>query len=170
MSAVGDDNNRGLYIYEAGMRLNGCKTYEILEYENNYNTLEHLMHYCLTGSMGEYQKFNARFKKWYATWNVVGIPGMICDKYENEKMLTSCPWLINIGKRYAEGEKVREGSAGTLIQLIARIHIMADTKEELLERLDYTQKTFNVYNEHGESVILPGHSIDELRGKIDYDL
>lgn len=164
-------HNGNVYFYEAGMRLNGCKTYEILEYENKYNTLEHLMYYCLTGDMGAHQEFNARFKKWYATWNVIGIPGMTCARFENEVELASYPWMINIGgKKYAVGEKVREGSAGTLLQLVARIHLMADTKEELLERLDHTQRMFNVYNENGESIILPGHSIDELRTVIDYDL
>lgn len=163
-------HNGNVYFYEAGMRLNGCKTYEILEYENKYNTLEHLMFYCLTGSMGKHQDFNARFKKWYATWNVIGIPGMTCARFENENVLESYPWLINIGKKYVEGEKIRDNSAGTLIQLVARIHIIADTKEELLERLEHTHKLFNVYNEAGESIILPGHNIDELRARIDYEL
>lgn len=163
-------HNGQIYFYEAGMRLNGCKTYEILEYENNYSTLEHLIYYCLTGSMGKHQKFDARFKKWYATWNVIGIPGMSCDKYVNDKALETYPWLIKIGKKYAQGDKVRENSAGTLIQLVARIHLVADTKEELLDRLEKTQTLFQVYNKEGESVILPGHNVDELRKVIDYEL
>ena len=42
-----------MYCYEAGMRLNGCKTYQILEYENNYNTFEHLMLFCFDWEYGK---------------------------------------------------------------------------------------------------------------------
>lgn len=168
MQAVVRDGQ--VYFYEAGMRLNGCKTYEILEYENDYNTLEHLIYYCLTGNMGKYQKFDARFKKWYATWNVVGIPGKICNKFLNVEALNTYPWLIKIGRKYVEGDKIRENSAGTLLQLVARIHLMADSKEQLLERIEKVQKLFDVVDESGESVLLKGHDIEDLRKRINYDL
>ena len=44
MQAIVKDGE--VYIYEAGMRLNGCKTYQILEYENGYHTFEPLMLYA----------------------------------------------------------------------------------------------------------------------------
>lgn len=168
MQAVVHDGK--VYFYEAGMRLNGCKTYEILECENNYNTFEHLAYYCLTGNMGQYQKFDARFKKWYATWNVIGIPGMMCDRYVNVDALSSYPWIIKIGKSYAPGTRVREHTEGTLLQLVARIHLMADNKEQLFERIAKMQELFRVEDENGNSVILPGHDVEDLRKRIDYDL
>ena len=163
-------HNGHVYFYEAGMRLNGCKTYEILECENNYNTLEHLTYYCLTGNMGRYQKFDARFKKWYATWNVIGIPGMMCDKYLNLDALDSYPWIIKVGKSYAEGTKVREHTEGTLLQLVGRIHLMADNKEQLFERIAKMQELFKVVDENGNSIILPGHDVEDLKKKIDYEI
>lgn len=163
-------HNGNVYFYEAGMRLNGCKTYEILECENNYNTLEHLAYYCLTGSMGRHQDFDARFKKWYATWNVIGIPGMMCSRYVNVDALNSYPWIIKIGKSYAPGTKVREHTEGTLLQLVARIHLMADSKEQLFERIEKMHTLFKVEDENGSSVILPGHDIEDLKKRIDCDL
>lgn len=168
LQAVVHDKN--VYFYEAGMRLNGCKTYNILEYENDYNTFEHLMYYCLTGNMGKYQKFNARFKRWYATWNVIGKPGMTTDRFPNDDALNSFPWLIKIAGRNAEGERIREGTAGTLLQLIARIHIMADTKEQLLERIGVVQDLFKVEDREGNSVILTGHDVNDIRKRLDYEL
>lgn len=168
MQAVVHDGN--VYFYEAGMRLNGCKTYEILECENDYNTLEHLAYYCLTGNMGRYQKFDANFKKWYATWNVIGIPGRMCDRYMNLDALNSYPWVIKVGKSYAPGTKIREHTEGTLLQLVSRIHIMADNKEQLFERIEKMQDLFKVVDEEGNNVFLPGHNVDDLRKRIDYDL
>ena len=163
-------HNNKVYFYEAGMRLNGCKTYEILEYENDYNTLEHLTYYCLTGNMGEHCDFNAKFKKWYATWNVIGIPGRKCAKFVNDEALSSYPWLIKIGKKYEVGDKIREKSEGTLIQLAARIHMMADNREQLLERIQKMYELFDVIDDNGESIILPGHDIEDLKNKLDYEI
>ena len=168
MQAVVHENQ--VYFYEAGMRLNGCKTYQILEYENDYNTQEHLIYYCLTGDMGEHQDFDARFHKWYATWNVIAKPGKKCEKILNEDALNSYPWLIKIDKAYIEGDKIRENSAGTLLQLVARIHLMADSKEQLFERIAKVHDLFDVLDENGESIIFPGHDIDDLKEKINYDL
>lgn len=168
MQAVVHDGQ--VYFYEAGMRLNGCKTYEILEYENDYNTLEHLAYYCLTGDMGKYQKFDARFKKWYATWNVIGEPGKTCGRFLNIDALSSYPWLIKIDPNYAVGDKVREHSEGTLLQLLGRIHLMADGKEELFERIHKVYDLFDVLDEGGSSIILPGHDIEDLKKCMDYEL
>lgn len=168
MQAVVHDGK--VYFYEAGMRLNGCKTYEILEVENDYNTLEHLAYYCLTGSMGRFQKFDARFKRWYATWNVIGIPGMLCDRYLNLEALNSYPWVIKVGKSYAPRTRVREHTAGTLLQLVSRIHIMADNKEQLFERIQKMHSLFRVVDDENRNIFLPGHDINDLRERIDYDL
>ena len=159
-----------VYLYEAGMRLNGCKTYQILEVENNYNTFEHLMNYALTGSMGGYTKFNPKFKKWYATWCVVTKPGKVIDHFEGMDELNSYPWLIHIAQRYQAGDRIPDDSAGTLAQLTARIHLYADTKEELLERLRITFELFNPVDTDGETVLMTPHSLSDIEQSLDYDL
>ena len=159
-----------VYLYEAGMRLNGCKTYQILEVENNYNTFEHLMNYALTGDMGGYTKFDPKFKRWYATWCVVTKPGKTIDRFEGIDELNSYPWLIHIAQRYQPGDTIPANSAGTLAQLTARIHLYGDTREELLERLKITFELFNPIDTNGESVLMPPHSISDVRNRLDYEL
>ncbi|NBI91029.1 ATP-grasp domain-containing protein [Lachnospiraceae bacterium] len=168
LQAVVKDNE--IYFYEAGMRLNGCKTYHILEVENDYNTFEHLMNYALTGSMGRHGTFDARFKRWYATWNVVGIPGMICQEFVGRKEIETYPWLIKVCERYGEGEKIPESAKGTLIQLVARIHVYGDTKEQLLERIGRIQSIYRVKDPEGKDVLMKPHDINDLREKINYHL
>lgn len=168
MQAVVKDGE--IYFYEAGMRLNGCKTYSILEVENDYNTFEHLMHYALTGSMGAPCVFTPKMKKWYATWNVVGVPGGLCNRFVGEEELKTYPWIIKIAKAYSEGERIPESARGTLLQLIARIHLYGDTKEQLFERLQKTQTMFQVEDEDGRNILMEPHSIDDLHNKLNYDL
>ena len=159
-----------LYCYEAGMRLNGCKTYQILEYENDYNTFEHLMELALTGSMGEKAQFNPKFKRWYATLNVLGIPGTTIAEVRGEKALNSYPWLIHIARRDREGHTIPADSAGTLVQDTTRIHVVADTKEELMERINKTNELYQMLDKDGNSVLLKPHDTAEVLRGLDYEL
>ncbi len=159
-----------LYCYEAGMRLNGCKTYQILEVENGYNTFEHLMNLALTGSMGGYCKFNPKFRRWYATLNVLGVPGETIAEVQGEAALNSYPWLVHIARRDGVGHTIPADSAGTLVQDTTRIHIAADTKDELIERIDRVNKLFRMLGKDGQSVLLRPHDTEDIRKRLDYNL
>lgn len=162
--------NDEIFFYEAGMRLNGCKTYQILEVENDYNTFEHLMFFALTGSMGQHCEFNARFKKWYATWNVVGKPGMVCQSFYGKDELDTYPWLIRNAQTYGIGEMIPESAKGTLIQLVSRIHVYGNTKEQLLKHIDRMQKMYHVKDPEGKDVLMNPHSISDIDNKLNYEL
>lgn len=159
-----------VYLYEAGMRLNGCKTYQILEYENKFNTFEHLLNYALTGHFCDGHDFNPLFKKWYATWNVVAKPGATIEKIVGAEEIASYPWMIHNGMAYFPGDTIPQTAAGTLIQLQSRIHLSGDTKEELFEHLEKTFTLYHVYDKNGQDVLLPPHSIMDLHKKLDYTL
>lgn len=159
-----------LYCYEAGMRLNGCKTYQILEAENDYNTFEHLMELALTGSMGAYCRFNPKFRRWYATLNVLGVPGATIADVKGERELNTYPWLIHIARRDRAGHTIPADSAGTLVQDTTRIHVMADTKEELIERIDKVNELFKMFDEEGRSILLKPHDTKAVMKALDYDL
>lgn len=168
IQAIVHDNQ--LYCYEAGMRLNGCKTYQILEYENDYNTFEHLMELSLTGSMGEHHEFSPKFKRWYATLNVLGVPGATIAEVRGEAALNSYPWLVHIARRDGVGHTIPADSAGTLVQDTTRIHVMADSKEELIERINKANELFQMYDKDGKTVLLSPHDTKEVLKMLNYEL
>lgn len=159
-----------MFFYESGMRLNGCKTYQILEYENDYNTLEHLMEFALTGSMGEKATFNPKMSRWYATLNVLGEPGGTIARHVGERELNTYPWLIHIAKRYKDGDTIPADSAGTLVQDTTRIHLYADTKEELVERINRVNELYQLIDPSGKNIILTPHDTREIYEGLDYEL
>jgi hypothetical protein len=128
------------------------------------------MNFALTGSMGEHVQFDPKFKKWYATINVLGKPGSTIARVEGEKALNSYPWLIRIARRDAVGHTIPADSAGTLVQDTTRIHIVADTKEQLMERIDKANELFKLLDENGDSIILKPHDTREVLKALDYDL
>lgn len=168
IQAIIKDNE--LYCYESGMRLNGCKTYQILEYENNYNTFEHLMEYALTGSMGMPVAFSPKFKHWYATLNILGKPGATITEIKGESALNSYPWLIHIARRDGIGHVIPKDSAGTLVQDTTRIHVMADTRDDLIDRIDKVYELFEMLDQEGKSILLNPHNTKELLANLDYML
>ena len=159
-----------LYCYESGMRLNGCKTYQILEVVNDYNTFEHLMELALTGSMGEKVQFNPKFNHWYATLNVLGIPGATIAEVKGEKELNTYPWLIHIARRDGVGHTIPIDSAGTLVQDTTRIHVIANTKKELIERIDKVNELFKMVDKDGNSVLLKPHDTKKVLTALNYEL
>lgn len=162
--------NDVVYFYEAGMRLNGCKTYDILEVENDFNTFERLLRFALTGEMGKKCVFTPKMNKWYATWNVVAKPGAVIKEFHGLDELNSYPWMISTNIRYKEGDRIPVDSKGTLIQLLGRFHLWADTKEQLIERIDIMQSLFKAVDVNGEDALLTPHDINDLKMKINYDL
>lgn len=72
--------------------------------------------------------------------------------------------------RYRIGDQVPADSRGTLLQLLGRFHLWAETKEQLLERIDHMQTLFDAVDEEGKSALLTPHDVEDLRKKIDYDL
>lgn len=159
-----------LYCYEAGMRLNGCKTYQILEYENDYNTFEHLMLYALTGSMGKRVQFTPKMKRWYATVNVLGQPGLTIGEFKGIEALETYPWLIHIARRNCVGDTIPIDSAGTLVQDTTRIHIYADTKEQLIERIGKVNELYQILDVEGNNMVLTPHDLDEVYVGLNYEL
>lgn len=57
-----------------------------------------------------------------------------------------------------------------MIQLVARIHVYGDTKEQLLERIERLQSMYKVKDKEGQDVLMKPHDVDDLRGKMNYHL
>ena len=66
-----------------------------------------------------------------------------------EKALNSYPWLIHIARRDGVGHTIPADSAGTLVQDTTRIHIMADTRAQLIERIDRANELFQMMDGAG---------------------
>ena len=102
--------------------------------------------------------------------NVLGIPGTTIAEVKGEKALNTYPWLIHIARRDGVGHTIPADSAGTLVQDTTRIHIVADTKQQLKEGLDKVNELFQMLDKDGNSVLLEPHDTNEVLKALDYDL
>ena len=170
MQACVKDNK--IYLYETGMRLNGCKIYQLVNAESGYNALEHLIHFSLTGHMGSpsiQEQINPRFKHWYSTISLLGKPGTI-SKIEGIDELESMPEIIAVSQWHFVGETITPEMRGTLPQTIVRISLKGDTKEKLLETIKQVYNCVKVYDEQDENMLLSPHDLNDLKAHMNYDL
>ncbi len=56
------------------------------------------------------------------------------------------------------------------MQDTTRIHVMADTKEELMERIDRVNELYTLTDPSGRNIILKPHDTREVLAGLDYDL
>ena len=120
--------------------------------------------------MGKHVQFDPKMKRWYATVNVLGEPGAIIAKYKGIQELETYPWLIHIARRYNEGAMIPADSAGTLLQDTTRIHVVANTKEELIERIDKVNELYQILDMDGRNIILTPHDTQAVLKGLDYEL
>ena len=78
--------------------------------------------------------------------------------------------MIHIAKRYKEGDTIPADSAGTLVQDTTRIHVVADTKEELMERIDKVNELYKIIDPEGRNIILTPHDTEEVLRGLNYEL
>lgn len=161
-----------VYFYETGMRLNGCKIYHLVDADSDYNALERLIHFSMTGSMGTpgiREKINPRFKAWYSTMSLLSRPGTI-DRVEGLETIRSWPEILTISPWHYKGDIITPEMRGTLPQTIVRISLKGESKEKLLDTIKRVYDTIKVYDITGEEMLLTPHNIDDLRRNMNYEL
>lgn len=142
-------------IYEPGFRLNGAQEHIILSKLTGVDAKELLINYAMSGRMESYGVEEKAAPNLHGRWGCKLSPlvklGKIKDIIGLEQ-IEKIDGVISINPSYRNGEVI-EG-AGTLKQIICRIYIVADTKNELKKRIDLVQNTFDVLDENNESMLL----------------
>lgn len=161
LSAFYEDGE--FYVYDTGFRLQGEAPHLILQHYFNYDQREMLIRFALTGSEGDFSlkdvddpTFGGR---WAATlWflakagrigSVKGLGGLGSDKR-----------VITIVQRLHAGDLIPQEWIGTEKQVVARLYLSADSKDELAESLNYYMENVKVLDEHGRDMLLKGFDVN----------
>ena len=161
-----------VYFYETGMRLNGCKIYHLVDADSDYNALERLIHFAMTGSMGTpgiHEKINPRFKAWYSTMSLLARPGVI-ESVEGLEEIASWKDILTVSPWHFKGEEITPEMRGTLPQTIVRISLRGESKEKLLDTIRRVYETVKVTDTNGENMLLTPHSLEDLKNNMNYEL
>jgi len=156
--------NGNFVFYEMGFRLTATLEYHILSKTNNINILEHLTYFAVTGKMSEnelYKTIVPTSDKFGGNITFLIKPGII-GKIEGEHEVLKLQGVTACFLSYKEGDEIPEQAVGTLLQVIARVLFVSNSKLELINVMDAIHSVFKVYSKTGENLLLKTFDTKEL--------
>ena len=143
-------SKKGFHFFEMGYRPGGGQSSILLKNINDIDYVEYLINYALTGKMSDEsiaKKNNVYFDK-----HACGLVVLL-----KQGTIASIKGLdVNITQFYHEGEEVPPSCVGNLGQSFARIHIVANTRNELIDAINKVQDTLIITDNNGNNMKLSG--------------
>ena len=158
--------NGEFYVYDTGFRLQGEAPHLLMKAIHGFDQREMLIRFALTGSEGSVdleKDDDTRLRgKWAATkWfllkqgKIAKIEGLSDSDLEKD----SCV-VANI-QRLHEGDTVVPEWIGNEKQVLTRLYLVCDSKQELADKLNYYEQNVHVYDENGNNMLLKGFDAEK---------
>lgn len=155
------------FVYDMGFRLQGEAPHLLMKRVHGFDQREMLIRFALTGtegSMNLQEVDDPYFRgKWAATlWfllkkgKIKKISGL--DKIERDIR------IIDNVQRLHEGDEVKEEWIGTEKQVLTRLYLICDTKQDLAVALNEYMNKVDVLDEADNSMLLHGFNIADALG------
>jgi biotin carboxylase len=151
-------------VYDIGYRLTGSLEYKLIEKVCEYNPLEMMIRYALTGKMSEnfnIEKVQPNWDKYACNVSFLVKPGII-GKINGIEEILNIPGVVDVVLNHIEGEEIPESAKGTLQQIIIRVLATASSQSHLKELLDKIYGSLKVISVDGKDMLLDGFNSDEL--------
>lgn len=156
------------YVYDLGYRLTGSLEYKILERVCGYNPLEMMIHFALTGKMGEESIANKavpEFKTPAFNVSCLCAPGTI-KSITGIDRVKEMPEVEDVVVAHTPGETITEQMRGLLAQITVRVLGSVASKENLLPTMQRIDDTIHIIGENGEQLLLPGIEYGDIDGYV----
>ena len=149
--------NGEFYVYDTGFRLQGEAPHLLMKAIHGFDQREMLIRFALTGSEGDIdleKEDDARFNgKWAGTLWFLLKKGHIA-KIEGFDSINSDNRVVANTQRLFEGNTVSDEWIGNEKQVLTRMHIVCESKEELANCFEEYQDKVQVYDDKGNSMLL----------------
>ncbi len=153
-------------VYDIGYRLTGTLEYKLMNEVAGYDPLEMLIRFSLTGKMTGKNLENIINPVWrpYAC-NVSFLmkPGTIKEIKGIDK-IKEMPGVVDAVLAHHEGDTLPIEAKGMLRQIMLRVFAIAESEEELKQKLTDIYYLLKVYGENDENLLLDGLDSNEIEG------
>ncbi len=155
--------NGEFYVYDTGFRLQGEAPHLLMKAIHGFDQREMLIRFALTGSEGSVNLAvddDTRLRgKWAATLWFLLRRGTIA-KIEGLDDIEADSRIVANVQRLHEGEVVLPAWVGTEKQVLTRLYLVCESKQELAECLKEYQNKVTVYDTDGNNMVLKGFDVD----------
>lgn len=156
--------NGEFYVYDTGFRLQGEAPHLLMKAIHGFDQREMLIRFALTGSEGTVNletDDDTRLRgKWASTLWILLKKGHIAKIEGLDDINNDSRVVANI-QRLHVGDDVRPEWIGNEKQVLTRMYLVCDSKEELAECLKEYQSKIKVYDEKGNNLVLKGFDVDK---------
>jgi hypothetical protein len=151
--------NGRLHVYDPGFRLQGEAPHLLINAINGFDQTKMLITFALTGSMGNedlsvIDDYNFRGKYAATIWFLLK-EGNI-SKIEGLSEIKSIPQVVTVVERFYEGDIVEKSFIGTEKQVLMRVYVVCDSKDEFVNLHKKIQSVIKVTNTKGKNMLLSG--------------
>nr|MBQ6241082.1 hypothetical protein [Lachnospiraceae bacterium] len=147
--------------FEMALRLNGGNDWKLLQICNGINYMKMMIHYSLTGSMGDsLEKDNADLKDCMATYILYAHEGEV--GHVDCSALQDCPYILDINPYVYEGKHILD--KGTTQQRCFSFKIRAGSLKEVADIIHLIQDSVHVDDVNGRSLLFKNFDTDRLYG------
>jgi biotin carboxylase len=152
------------YVYDTGFRLQGEAPHLLLNSIYGYDQREMLVRFALTGNEGDkvdlYKEDPYMNGKWASTVWFLLKQGTI-SRIEGLDNLDDDKRVVANAQRLHEGDVVPQEWIGNEKQVLTRLYIVCDTKEDLAATIKEYQNKVKVYDQDGNYMLLKGFDVDQ---------
>ena len=152
------------YVYDTGFRLQGEAPHLLLNAIYGYDQREMLIRFALTGSEGDkvdlYKEDPYMDGKFASTVWFLLKKGVI-GKIEGFETITDDKRVVANVQRLYEGDTVPEEWIGNEKQVLTRLYLVCDSKEELATAIKEYQTKVKVFDTDGNNMLLKGFDADK---------
>lgn len=153
------------YVYDLGFRLTGSQEYKIIERVCGYNPMAMMIHFALTGSMGEADlgmKANPMFGTPAFNISCLCAPCTI-QRLEGLEQVRQMPEVLDAVVAHPAGDTITEEMRGLLAQITIRILGVAESKKHLWNTIEKIYKPIAIIGTDGKDHQLPGLAKTDLQ-------
>ena len=151
------------YVYDTGFRLQGEAPHLLMKAIHGFDQREMLIRFALTGSEGDVdleKDDDTRLRgKWAATLWFLLKAGKI-ERISGLESVDSDPRIVANVQRLHEGDEVKAEWVGTEKQVLTRLYLVCNTKQELADTLKEYQSKVKVFDSNGNNMVLNGFDVD----------
>lgn len=153
MQALVEDE---IYFHEMGLRLSGGLLYKLVEPLTGVNDMKMMIRYAVEGEFAtqeEIQKIDPYMGgKKACIFNIPLKVGTIAEIDGIQKIKDSIQ-LEALNTYYKIGDEIKPQYIGTIQQHFGRFKFIADSEEEIIEKIDFIQRNLDIKDMDGKDMI-----------------
>ena len=152
-------NERGVFVFEMGYRLNGGNDCHVIEKFNHINHMKMMISYSLTGSMGDdIKKNDPMFNEIIVTFLFYAHGGTVGTiEYEGLEKISQ---VFSITQKVFPGTMVIEDGTTRQEALVIKLH--GKTMDEIISAIHKAQDYVHIYDVDGKSMLFEDFDTDRL--------